>query len=371
MKSCLAAIILAAGFSSRMEPFKPLLPAGSETITDRIITTFLRKGIEVYLVVGWRQDELKAGIKNYDITFVENRDYAKGMFTSVQAGLRALQANHKAFFIMPVDIPLVRPFTIKQLSEASENQPDKIIYPVFRKMRGHPTLIPVKLVPFILKWEKEGGLKAFLDTHEAMASEVPVPDSNILFDVDTPEDYRLLKERLQHDEIPTEDECEAILSDICSVPQNVRSHSLKVAEIAQMIGQALLKAGQKPDLTVIRAAALLHDIARGQTNHDATGARMLEEMGFTLIGDIVSHHIDLPEDNSSVSLESRVVYLADKFVQGEAVVPVEERFQSAISRFGGTSEVETKILRRKQQALSMKAEFEAIIGRKLDTIIFR
>jgi molybdenum cofactor cytidylyltransferase len=95
---CCAAIVLAAGFSSRMEEFKPLLSVGGETITDRVISTFLSNGVEVLLVTGWRQDELAAGIKNRDITIVENPDYERGMLSSVQAGVKRLNSSHRSFF---------------------------------------------------------------------------------------------------------------------------------------------------------------------------------------------------------------------------------------------------------------------------------
>ena len=49
-----AAIVLAGGFSSRMQKFKPLLPLGKGTIADHLIATFLRTGTDVYLVVGYR-----------------------------------------------------------------------------------------------------------------------------------------------------------------------------------------------------------------------------------------------------------------------------------------------------------------------------
>lgn len=200
-----AAVILAAGLSSRMQQFKPLLPLGGETITDHIISTFLNCGIEVFLIVGHRQDELRAAIKKHDITIIENPDYRQGMFTSIQAGIRRLEPAYQAFFIMPVDIPLVRESTIRRLLDTGAEQPDKIVYPVFGKKRGHPPLIPSSFVFPILFWQGGGGLKAFLKSQEEMALDLPVADSNILFDIDTPDDYELLLEQFHRNEIPTDE----------------------------------------------------------------------------------------------------------------------------------------------------------------------
>jgi molybdenum cofactor cytidylyltransferase len=195
VRACYAAIILAGGLSTRMKQFKPLLPLGEVTITDRVIDLFLNEGVDVFLVAGYRHDDITAGIRKRDITIVYNPDYEKGMFSSVQAGIRQLNAGYEAFFTSPVDIPLVSPATIQRLMEAGEENPGKIVYPVFEGKRGHPPLIPAALAPAILGWEKGGGLRAVLKSKESLALEIVVPDSFILFDIDTPEDYAELRER--------------------------------------------------------------------------------------------------------------------------------------------------------------------------------
>jgi len=190
-----AAIVLAGGLSTRMQEFKPLLPLGNTTVTGTAVTLFKDLGIGVYLVTGYRREEIEAGINKNGITIVANFDYEKGMFSSVQAGIRNLKPGYQAFFVLPADIPLVKPATISQMMEVGLASPDKILYPIFDGKRGHPPLIPAALIPEILAWEKPGGLKAFLATHERSVREVPVNDGNILLDIDTPEDYKNLLER--------------------------------------------------------------------------------------------------------------------------------------------------------------------------------
>ncbi len=367
MKSC--AIILAAGYSTRMQQFKPLLSIGGKTITDRLISLFSQNSVDVLLVSGWQQEKLRSGIKNTGVQIINNPDYHQGMFTSIQAGLQSLGSGYEAFFIMPVDIPLVRPSTIKMLLEKFRENPEKIIFPVFGKKRGHPPLIPVVLRPTILGWKREGNLKEILDSHEKLALEINVPDNNILLDIDTPDDYARLQKRFHFYEIPTEEESEIILTDICQVPYNIRLHCIKVAEVADNIGKSLVKAGQNPDLDVIHAAAMLHDIAKGKFEHDITGGRWLSEMGFAKTGKIVSVHTDLGQGNEEVSLESKIVYLADKFVKGDKLVSLEERYQSSFNRCGSNPEVEAIVLQRQKRAKSVKEELDRILGYPLEQII--
>jgi molybdenum cofactor cytidylyltransferase len=191
-----AALILAGGFSRRMRQLKPLLTiGGGKTIADRLISTFQAGGAEVYLVVGHRGEEIKSGIKSQAVTIVNNPEYASGMFSSVQAGARALRPGYEAFFVMPVDMPLVSPSTIRTLISASAEHTEKILYPVFSGKRGHPPLIPISLATVIGGWKREGNLKEVLRSYENLAVEIAMPDEGILLDINTPDDYRLALER--------------------------------------------------------------------------------------------------------------------------------------------------------------------------------
>lgn len=148
----LAAIILAGGLSTRMKELKPLLSLGETTVVEHVISKFRGIGVDVILVVGYRQQEIISVIKQKGITIVLNPDYEKGMLSSVQAGVRKLQPEHQAFFILPADIPLVKLSTIEKLQNTWIHHTDKIIYPVFRGKRGHPPLIPAVLAQGILSW---------------------------------------------------------------------------------------------------------------------------------------------------------------------------------------------------------------------------
>jgi molybdenum cofactor cytidylyltransferase len=360
-----AAVVLAGGLSSRMKQFKPLLPLGEGTVADRVITTFLSAGVDVFLVAGYRHDDIAAGIKKRDITIVYNPDYEKGMFSSIQAGVRRLQPAHKAFFMLPVDIPLVRPATIRQLTAAAAQNPERIIYPTFAGKRGHPPLIPSRLIPDILGWQMNGGLKAVLEGQEKLAREVPVADSNILFDIDTPEDYRSLLERFKRYEVPTDEECDVILKDICKVAPDRIRHSFKVAEVAVAVGKAMITAGHEVDIDLVRTAAILHDIAKGQKKHDIAGGKILRGLGFNTVGNIVAVHSTLADGDLTLSAEIKIVFLADKLVGGEKPVSIEERYYHP----DWPPEIQKFVLERRSVAFQVKKELENLLGYPLEKII--
>ena len=186
----LAAIVPAAGCSSRMAAFKPLLPLGHSTVIETVISTFLQAGIsDITVVLGHRADDLKSVLERLDVRWVLNDRYNEGMFSSILTGLRSMRHDVKGVFLLPVDMPLIMSLTIKKITMAYNRSGSHIYYPRYLKQRGHPPLIPSDLFPEILDWKGLGGLQSVLKCHEARACDVEVQDMGILMDIDTPEDY--------------------------------------------------------------------------------------------------------------------------------------------------------------------------------------
>ena len=197
----IGAIILAAGLSTRMGGLKPLLSIGPRTLLGHTITLFQTSGIEdIIVVTGHQSDELKQEIKVYNCRSVVNEDFIDGMFSSIQAGVNALNPSDKAFFLLPVDIPLVRKDTVLQLMAAmNQDRSSLVFYPVHRSRRGHPPLIKCDLITEILNFDDRGDLRALLKRYQQHACNVFVSDPYILLDADTPEDLVLLSAEYMKD----------------------------------------------------------------------------------------------------------------------------------------------------------------------------
>lgn len=187
----LAAVVPAAGLSSRMGAFKPLLPFGGTTVIERVVATVRGAGVEtIRVVVGWKADLLIPILERCGVPWVENSRYAEGMYASIQAGVRNLTAGPAGFFLLPGDMPLVRAATLARLIAAWDEKPGGILYPRFDGRRGHPPLIASAFIPEILRDAPPGGLRAILGRHAEEAREVECPDPGIHADLDTPEAYR-------------------------------------------------------------------------------------------------------------------------------------------------------------------------------------
>ena len=79
-------VVLAAGYSSRMGDFKPLLPVAGVPALKRCIDTLTAAGAETAVVTGFRREELAPLVREWGACEIVNPDYGAGMFTSVLAG---------------------------------------------------------------------------------------------------------------------------------------------------------------------------------------------------------------------------------------------------------------------------------------------
>ncbi|MBF0510006.1 MAG: nucleotidyltransferase family protein [Deltaproteobacteria bacterium] len=220
----IAALVLAAGYSSRMGALKPLLPLGQSTALEEVVRRFRQAGIaDIRVVTGHRAEEIAPVLDRLGVRQVFNAEYDKGMFSSIRAGLGTLGPGIDAFFLLPVDIPLIRPGTITALVQARRQHNADVIYPCFEGRRGHPPLISTACVAD-LPQDQAGGLRAYLAQHDGPVLDLEVLDEFILNDFDTPEDYQRLQLIFTKEDISTERECRALWTRY-NVPENVIAHS--------------------------------------------------------------------------------------------------------------------------------------------------
>jgi putative nucleotidyltransferase with HDIG domain len=364
----LAALILAAGYSSRMGQFKPLLPLDGRSVIESTINTFRKAGItRIIVVTGHEAVQLQPLLKSRKIPAVHNPDYANGMYSSVQAGINSLPEDTDACFLMPADIPLVRPVTIRAITERYASDGPSIIYPAFQGERGHPPLITRRLFPDILAGDGKGGLRALLQSREADACEIEVFDEGVLLDMDTPEDYARMTMLAPRRHIPTAAECGAMLAAL-GIMSPICRHGYAVAAIAEALTKRLNAQGIIIDPNLVRAASLLHDIAKGQPAHAEIGAAIVTKLGFPEVANIIGQHMDIDFDGGSPR-EAAIVFLADKLVQEDHRVPLEERFRPAFERFRDQPEALRGATRKYDTARAVLNTVERLAGASVADIL--
>jgi molybdenum cofactor cytidylyltransferase len=361
-------IILAAGYSSRMGQFKPLLPFAGATVIESVVRLFLRARIQdVLVVLGSRAEDLRPVAEAAGAHCIVNSNFADGMFTSVRAAAREMVDRVDAAFLLPADMPLVRSTTIRALADTFAARQNSVIHPVFGGHRGHPPLIPSCILAEAAGNDEAGPLSSLLARYEHSAIEIDVADEAIHMDMDSPADYasRLALAVRRH--IPTAAECEAILA-IHNVAPKIVRHCRKVAEVASVIAEALADRGLALDRELSCAGALLHDIAKGQPGHAQAGAALLRSMEFSRVAESVASHME-PDLTREEIGEPEVVFLADKLVRGESYVGLEERFRPALARFQDDHGALGAARRRLSVAQGVAARIEAWLGRPIDELL--
>jgi putative nucleotidyltransferase with HDIG domain len=365
----IAAIIPAAGQSSRMETLKPLLPLGGVSILERVIRLFQSAGIEdIRVVVGYRSADIIKTLDKLNILWITNEQYKDGMFSSIKAGVKSLDPDHNAFFVLPADIPLVRRQTLFDLMEEFKNGLDSILYPFFHDQRGHPPLIPACYTSQICSWKGTGGLRSFLEQHEHQAKNVYVADECIHMDLDTSSNYQCLINKWNRYDIPTKEECRVLMHRF-GMEERTVTHCLEVARVAHILGTEINKCGCRFDLELITAAGLLHDLVRNQQDHAKAGACVLNEMGYPAVAEIVGTHMDITVHDETQINAKEILYLADKLAREDCTTNLEARFNEKMARYTDNPEAQKAVARRFKSALKIKEKIERTIGLALESVL--
>jgi CTP:molybdopterin cytidylyltransferase MocA len=249
------AVIVAAGLSSRMGAYKPLMEIGGVSVARRVTGAFTGAGVSpIVVVTGYRADELEAHLsangadaadeppirplpraagraedhdvpqpaytdadtmdnvivtargdideKRVELLFVRNENYATtSMYESAKIGLSYLLGRCNRAFFCPVDVPLFTADTVRRLMRSGA----PIVKPVYEGKEGHPILIGAELIPALIglgracgadpkteKQEPTGGLNEALARFANVTERIEVDDEGILHDADTPEDMAAL-----------------------------------------------------------------------------------------------------------------------------------------------------------------------------------
>ncbi|MDR1043356.1 MAG: nucleotidyltransferase family protein [Clostridiales Family XIII bacterium] len=225
--SNIGAVVVAAGLSSRMGAYKPLLEIGGVTVARRVIGAFAEAGVNpIVVVTGHRAAELEAHLSELppdareasiraagsasplrELLFVKNEDYSTTtMYESAKIGLLRVIGRCSRTFFCPIDVPLFTPATVSRLMACDA----PVVKPVYKGIDGHPILIEVTLIPQLVgsaplrntlpdgaatrddNVNGERSLKTALAEFESVTSRIEVDDEGILYDADTPADMKRL-----------------------------------------------------------------------------------------------------------------------------------------------------------------------------------
>lgn len=415
-------LILAGGYSRRMggQP-KALAKLGGQTLLERLVASFRTAGVHrLTVVTGHESTRIESVCQALGVQTVHNPAYAQGMFSSVQAGLRAIDSaalpdKSGAVLITPVDAALVLPRTIRSLvrqwtQDRQERDAERLLIPSFLGKGGHPLLLPAPHRSAVLDWAgtvENEGLRGYMRALPATdLARVPVPDAGLLCDLDTPDDLLRAEEFLAATHgrsAPTLHEAwQAVLS--ADLPEETVAHSRLVALNAHRVWRCLTMDSACPAAslppTLPLCAGLLHDIARSSPDHARKGGEIVRAFGWDAAAVIVESHMDFPPAffpllgiqgagpaipapgpslampavagesvPPPVALAAACVYLADKYAAGATLTPPFARFAAKRERWRDDPAALAAITLRETCARLLDTHIAALSGAALEEIM--
>ncbi len=186
-----AAVVLAAGRSSRMAPRNKLLVPGADghAMVTRVVDQVLGSAARpVLVVVGHQSAEVERALEGRPVRFVRAEDYGDGLSASLRAGIAAVPEDVSAALVCLGDMPLVTARMLDRLVTAYD--PDEgrtIVVPTHRGRRGNPVLWDARWFAEIAAVVGDTGARALLAAHAEHAVEVEIGEDAVLRDFDTPE----------------------------------------------------------------------------------------------------------------------------------------------------------------------------------------
>jgi len=184
-------LVLSAGLSGRMGKFKPLLTYKGKSFIQDIAFKLSTVCDKVIIVTGFKPDEVQSSMKQLkvssEIKFVFNSEYEKGMFTSLQAGLKAAENSDWVLYHF-VDQPgLPEKYYTEFINQIDNNF--NWIQPSFKKQSGHPILIHKNLYNLIKNKSTKSSLREISKNTAVKKKFWDCDFEEIFQDIDNEEDY--------------------------------------------------------------------------------------------------------------------------------------------------------------------------------------
>lgn len=184
------AIVLAAGRGERLGGRKLFEMIDGKSLVERTLSAFLKstKVHDVVLVVAAADRERYDWLKSVRVHLVENARPEQGMISSIRAGLQSSWAQERDFLIHPADVPFVKPEIVDKIVREFTTRSAAILIPAYQGLGGHPGMYAKALRQDFFLHGDTVGAREVITRHRERLVRLNVPDPDVCFDVDTPED---------------------------------------------------------------------------------------------------------------------------------------------------------------------------------------
>lgn len=171
---------------------KQLLKLNGKTLIEIAIENAIKTNVEdIFCVLGGNAEKIKPHISNQNIELIFNKNYQKGLSSSIVCGVEFIEKQHSNFdaiLILLVDQPEVDTQYLKNLIATYQKNKTKIIASSYSKKSGVPAIFPKKHFKNLQLLKGDKGAKEFLQNH--ISETIQLQRGEPFVDLDTQEDYK-------------------------------------------------------------------------------------------------------------------------------------------------------------------------------------
>jgi len=198
-KPTVAAIILAAGSSTRLGLPKQTLQIGEESFISRITRKTLTSScFPVVVVLGFQSDHFHKEVENLPVYIEQNEHWERGISTSIKCGVECALKSYplsSAFLFICVDQPFLEPLLLNQMIDELKRGKHRIVACKSEDLITTPILIDGSLLGEINELKGDYELPQIIENlQSSKITYLEFPMGS--FNIDTPEQYMELENRL-------------------------------------------------------------------------------------------------------------------------------------------------------------------------------
>jgi molybdenum cofactor cytidylyltransferase len=191
-----AALVLAAGTSSRMGSNKLLADLHGKPMVAQTVARIAASAVEsISVVTGNKAELIEKALAGSDVAFIHNPHFTEGLATSLRAGVAGLMNHCDAILVCLGDMPLIDPRDINRMIAAfNASEHRSIVVPVHGRSYGNPVLWGAEHFSSLLACEGDRGARGLLEKLRDEVVEVLIENEGVVLDADTPEALALVRQ---------------------------------------------------------------------------------------------------------------------------------------------------------------------------------
>lgn len=188
-------VILAAGQARRMGQSKQLLPLGEKPMIWHVAATACQALSRVMVITGAYEAEITKVLQDLPLEIIYNENWEQGQASSVKKAVQSIPEDAQGVVFLLADQPLVDVMLIKELIQAYQETNASIVMPRWRNRPGNPVLFDLGVWrSALLELSGDEGARQIIRANQAAIQYVEISDEQGFFDVDTPDEYQIMKE---------------------------------------------------------------------------------------------------------------------------------------------------------------------------------